>query len=53
MDRAVRAGPSVEATFKVATGPNSQVTGASGMARASTPVLESRLIPAGWNSAVE
>jgi hypothetical protein len=53
MARAEKAGPSVNATFKVATGPKSQVTGAKGMPMASTLVLASRLMPPGWNSAVE
>ena len=53
MASAERAGPSVEATFKVATGPKSQVTGAKGMPMASTLVLASRLMPPGWNRAVE
>src|SRR6185437_11573675 len=43
----------VDATFNVATGPNSQVTGASGIPMASTLVFDSRLNPPGWNSAVE
>ena len=43
----------VRATFKVATGPNSQVTGASTTPMPTSAVLESRLTPLGWNSAVE
>ncbi len=53
MASAVRAGPRVDATFSVATGPKSHVTGASGMPMASTLVLDRRLIPPGWKSAVE
>ena len=49
----MRGGPRVEATLNDATGPNSQVTGARGTPTASMPVLESRLMPAGWKSAVE
>ena len=36
-----------------ATGPNSQVTGASTTPRASTLVSLRRLIPVGWKSQVE
>jgi hypothetical protein len=43
----------VEATFMVATGPNSHVIGASTTPMASTLVLESRFIPDGWNNAAE
>ena len=50
---AERVGPSVDATFKVATGPNTHVIGASGTPMASIPVFDSRLIPPGWNSEVE
>src|SRR5215469_14439196 len=46
-DSAVSAGAAVSATFRLTTGPNSQVTGASGMPRASTLVLSRRLMPAG------
>ncbi len=53
MARAERAGPRVEATFMVATGPNNHVTGASTMPMAKTDVLERRSMPAGWNRAVE
>ena len=53
MARAVRVGPSVDATFSVATGPKIHVTGASGMPMASTLVFDNRLMPPGWNSAVE
>ncbi len=50
---AVSAGASVEATLSEATGPQIQVTGTSGRLRPSTEVCASRLIPPGWNSAVE
>jgi len=50
---AERVGPSVDATFKAATGPNTHVIGASGTPMASIPVFDSRLIPTGWNRAVE
>ena len=53
MVRAVRAGTTVEATLNEATGPNSQVTGINGTVIPSTEVWSSRLIPAGWNMAVE
>ncbi len=53
MASAERAGPRVNATFKVATGPKSQVIGAKGIPMASTLVFASRLMPPGWNSAVE
>ena len=51
--RAVAAGPRVDATFNAATGPNSHVTGASGIPRTRTLVFESMLMPVGWKSAVE
>ncbi len=41
-------GARVSATFNVATGPNSQVTGASTTPAASTEVFERRLTPTGW-----
>jgi len=53
MARAESTGASVTATFKVATGPRSQVTGASTTPMASSLVLASRLTPLGWNMAVE
>ena len=53
MARAESAGARVRATFKVATGPNSQVTGASTTPIPSSLVLASRFIPPGWNMAVE
>jgi hypothetical protein len=51
--KAVSAGASVEATFSEATGPQIQVTGTSGRLRPVTEVWASRLMPSGWNSAVE
>ena len=53
MARAERTGARPRATFKVAIGPNSQVTGARTTPMPTTAVLDSRLIPAGWNRAVE
>jgi hypothetical protein len=53
MARAERAGHSVDATFKVATGPNAQVTGASTKPMDKTLVLDRRLMPVGWSIAVE
>ena len=53
MVSAESAGVRVEATFNVATGPNSQVTGARGRPMASTLVFDKRSMPAGWKSAVE
>ena len=49
----VSAGVSVEATLSEATGPQIQVTGTSGRLRPATEVCASRLMPPGWNSAVE
>src|SRR6266568_1965477 len=46
-DSAVSTGAAVSATFSEATGPKSQVTGASRTPRASTLVLSSRLMPPG------
>src|SRR6266571_6647750 len=46
-DSALVTGAAVSATFSEATGPKSQVTGASGTPRARTLVLSSRLMPAG------
>ena len=43
----------VSARFNVATGPKAQVTGASTMPIPTTPVLARRLMPPGWNRAVE
>jgi hypothetical protein len=53
MARADRAGARVRATFKVAMGPNSQVTGASTTPMASTLVLAGRLTPPGTPTAAE
>jgi hypothetical protein len=53
MARADSAGARVSATFIDATGPHSQVNGASATPRATTLVSSSRLIPPGWNSQVE
>ena len=53
MARADRAGARVRATFMAATGPHSQVTGASTTPRATTLVSSSRLMPPGWKSHVE
>ena len=50
---AERAGARVRATFMDATGPNSQVTGASTTPMASTLVLAGRLTPPGPPAAVE
>src|SRR6516165_3077766 len=50
---AVSAGASVEATLSEATGPQIQVTETSGRLRPSTEVWASRLMPPGWNIAVE
>jgi hypothetical protein len=50
---AVSAGVSVEATLSAATGPQIQVTGTSGRLSPVTEVCASRLMPPGWNSAVE
>ena len=47
MASAERTGARVRATFNVATGPNSQVIGASVMPIASSPVLVKRLMPPG------
>ena len=49
MARAEHRGAKVRATFIDATGPNSQVTGASTTPRATTLVSFSRLMPPGWN----
>ncbi len=51
--KALRAGVTVEATFSEATGPQIQVTGTRGRLSPMTDVCDSRLIPVGWNSAVE
>src|ERR1700728_1070971 len=51
--KAVRAGVMVEATFSDATGPQIHVTGTSGRLRPVTEVCDKRLMPCGWNSAVE
>ena len=53
MARADSAGARVRATFIEATGPNSQVTGASTTPRASSEVLARRFTPPGWDIAVE
>ena len=53
MASADRNGLRVRATFSVAIGPNAQVTGASTIPRPTSAVLESRLIPVGWNRYVE
>ncbi len=49
----MRAGTRVDARLKDATGPKSQVTGINGTVRPITDVWSKRLIPAGWNMAVE
>jgi hypothetical protein len=51
--KAVSAGVTVEATLSEATGPQIQVTGASGRLSPVTEVCASRLMPPGWNSAAE
>jgi hypothetical protein len=51
--KAVRAVVMVDATFSEAIGPQIQVTGTSGRLRPVTEVWASRLMPPGWNSAVE
>ncbi len=43
MERAESAGPRVEATFSVATGPHSHVTGASGIPMARTLVFDEQV----------
>ncbi len=48
MVNADRAGLRVSATFSVAMGPKSQVTGASTIPMPTTAVFDSRLIPPGW-----
>ena len=53
MASADRAGLRVRATFKVATGPKSQVTGASTTPMPTSAVLDRRFTPVGWNRAVE
>ena len=53
MEMAESAGPKVDATFMVATGPKSQVTGASGIPMPRMLVLDGRLIPDAWDMAVE
>ena len=53
MASAERAGLRVRATLREATGPNSQVTGASTMPTATWLVLDSRFTPVGWNMAAE
>jgi len=53
MANADSAGARVAATLSVATGPKSQVTGASTTPKASELALDSRLIPTGWNIAEE
>jgi hypothetical protein len=53
IDSALRAGARVEATLRVATGPQIHVTGARGTPTASIPVLESRLRPVGWKRRLE
>ena len=53
MARAESTGLRVSATLRVATGPNSQVTGASTTPIPTSLVLASRLTPPGWNMAVE
>jgi len=49
MASADSAGASVSATFMAATGPATQVTGASTTPRATTLVSSRRLTPPGWN----
>src|SRR5579871_1989409 len=51
--KAVSAGVRVDATLNEATGPQIQVTGTSGKLRPVTEVCDNRLMPPGWNSAVE
>ena len=46
-------GASSSETLRVATGPKSQVTGASGMPKPSSEVLASRFVPWGYDMAVE
>src|ERR1700730_14166694 len=53
MARADRTGDNVSDTFSEATGPNSQVTGASTTPMPTSAVLDKRLTPVGWNRAVE
>ena len=53
MAKADSAGLSVRATFSVAMGPNSHVTGASTIPRPTSAVLDNRLIPPGWKRWVE
>ena len=53
MASADRAGLSVRATFSVAIGPNTQVTGASTMPKPTSAVFASRFTPVGWNRYVE
>ena len=53
MANADRAGASVSATFMEATGPATQVTGASTTPSATTLVSSRMLIPPGWNRYVE
>jgi len=49
MASAERNGLRVSATLRVAIGPKAQVTGARTIPRPTSAVLESRLIPLGWN----
>src|ERR1700684_1028177 len=51
--KAVSAGVIVEATLSDATGPQIHVTGTSGRLNPVTDVCASRLMPLGWNSALE
>src|SRR5580704_14069664 len=51
--KAVSAGVIVEATLSDATGPQIHVTGTSGMLNPVTEVCASKLMPPGWNSALE
>src|ERR1700722_19331032 len=51
--KAVSAGVIVEATLSDATGPQIHVTGTSGTLNPVTDVCASRLMPLGWNSALE
>ena len=51
--KAVSAGVMVEATLSEATGPQIHVTGTSGKVRPVTEVCANRLMPPGWNIAVE
>src|SRR5580692_5885311 len=53
IDSPASGGPSVDATFRVATGPKSHVTGAKTVPTNNVLVFDSRSIPEGWNIVVE